>query len=111
MTIKEFSDGFDTLVSSYRRFKDFDKQELLDSIEFNEYEKSFFLTKAQEELVINCYNGKNIYGDSFESTEEMRRYLDGLVKTKEYSATDAVTTDVTGASPKSIFFNLCSILL
>lgn len=81
MNTKEFSEGFDTLVSSYRRFKDFDKQEILDSIEFDEFEKSFYLTKSQEEIVISLYNGKNPFGESFESTEEMRRSLDGLVNT------------------------------
>ena len=104
MTIEEFSNGFDTLVSSYRRFKDFDKQEMLDSIEFDEYEKSLWLTKAQEEVVINLYNGKNAYGDSFESTEEIRRYLEGLVKTKVFSTADEV--DGTGVSDNSVFFTL-----
>ena len=81
MTTKEFSDGFDTLVNSYRRFKDFDKMESLDSLDFNEYEKSVYLTKAQLELVVSLYSGKNQFGDSFERTEELRRYLDSLVKT------------------------------
>lgn len=44
MTNSEFSNQFDLLVSSYRRFKDFDNQELLDSIEFDEFEKSLYLT-------------------------------------------------------------------
>lgn len=104
MTLQEFSNGFDTLVNSYKRFKDFDKQELLDSIEFNEYEKSVFLTKAQQEIVVNFYNGKNSYGDTFESTEELRRYLDGLVKTKTYSTDDR--TEGTGVSDNSVFFKL-----
>lgn len=105
MTNEEFSNGFDTLVNSYRRFKDFDKQEILDSIEFNEYEKSLYLTKAQEEVVINLYNGKNPYGDSFEGTEEMRRYLDALVSTKVYSSSD--TEDIsTKVSPSSVFYKL-----
>jgi len=82
MTTEEFSNEFDTLVSSYRRFKDFDDKEILDSIEFDEYEKSLFLTKAQEQLVISYYNGKNVTVDSFEKTEEIRRYLSSLVKTK-----------------------------
>lgn len=86
MTNEEFSNGFDTLVSSYRRFKDFDKQETFDSLEFDEYEKSFYLTKAQEELVTAYYSGKNMYGDYFELTEEMRRLLDSLVKTVKYSS-------------------------
>lgn len=82
MTTEEFSNEFDTLVSSYRRFKDFDDKEILDSIEFNEYEKSVFLTKAQEQMVISYYNGKNTTLDSFEKTEEIRRYLSSLVKTE-----------------------------
>lgn len=90
MTLEEFSNEFDTLVSSYQRFKDFDDKENLDSIEFDEYEKSVFLTKAQELTIVNLYNGKNVYGDSFESTEEIRRYLDSLVKTKVYKASDAI---------------------
>lgn len=104
MTTEEFSNGFDTLVNSYRRFKDFDKQEILDSIEFDEYEKSFYLTKAQEEVVINFYNGKNPYGDSFESTEEMRRYLESLVKTRVYSTDEQVNG--TGVSISSVFYKL-----
>jgi hypothetical protein len=48
MTTGEFSNEFDTLVSSYRRFRDFDHHEPIDTIEFDEYEKSFFLTEAQE---------------------------------------------------------------
>ena len=79
MNSQEFSNGFDTLVSSYRRFKDFDNKEILDSVEFNEYEKSFYLTKAQEDLVVSLYSGRNSYGEPFEGTEEMRRYLSPLV--------------------------------
>ena len=105
MTTEEFSNGFDTLVNSYRRFKAFDKQEIVDSIEFNEYEKSLFLTKAQQELVIDFYNGKNPYRDSFEGTEELRRYLDSLVKTKSYSIEDRVI-ETNGVSDNSVFYEL-----
>ena len=79
MTRKDFSNGFDTLVNSYRRFRSFDNKEATDSIEFDEYEKSFFLTKAQEEIVVELYTGKNGWNDSFESSEEMRRYLSSLI--------------------------------
>ena len=103
MTTQEFSNNFDTLVDSYRRFKDFDKKEELDSIEFNEYEKSLYLTMAQEELVVNLYNGRNPYGIAFEGTEEMRRYLDALVKTQKCS-TAASAPD--GVSSSSVFYSL-----
>lgn len=46
MTTTEFSNEFDILIDSYRRFKDFDEKEVLDSLEFSEYEKSMFLTEA-----------------------------------------------------------------
>lgn len=107
MTLQEFSNEFDTIVSSYRRFKDFDKQELLDSVEFDEYEKSVFLTKAQEELVVSIYSGKNVYGDTFEDTEELRRYLESLVKDKVYDTEDEVPADnYYSVSPNSVFFKL-----
>lgn len=102
MDIKEFSNGFDTLVNSYRRFRDFDKREPVDTIDFNEYEKSVFLTKAQLELVVSLYNGKNQFGDSFERTEELRRYLDNLVKSV------VLTSPVAGepVSSASVFYQL-----
>lgn len=104
MTVSEFSNGFDLLVNSYRRFKDFDNQELLDSIEFDEFEKSYYLTRAQEDLVVSLYNGKNSTGESFEQTEELRRYLSTLVK--EATLLPDSTITFTGMSPTSKFFEL-----
>lgn len=99
MNCTEFSNGFDTLVPSYRRFKEFDKQEMLDSIEFDEYEKSLYLTLSQTEIVVDIYSGRNYYGLSFESTEEARRYLDPLVKdakpTKVDSGRDSLIPETT----------------
>ena len=106
MTTQEFSDAFDTLVSSYRRFKDFDNKEVLDSIEFNEYEKSYFLTKAQDELVIALYNGRNASGESFESTEELRRYLSNLVKEARLQPITNTSGLVIGIGSNSKFFTL-----
>lgn len=103
MTTIEFSDAFDTLVNSYRRFKDFDKKEELDSIEFNEYEKSLFLTMAQDEIVVAAYTGRNAFGESFEGTEEMRRYLDDLVNTVKCNED---TSEHIAISPNSRFYQL-----
>ena len=60
MNINQFSSQFDVLVDSYRRFKGLDRQEIPDSLEFNEYDKSLFLSAAQDELVIDYYSGKRI---------------------------------------------------
>lgn len=49
----------------------------------NSYEKSVFLTQAQKDIILGLYNGREIPGLSFESTEEARRYLSNLVKSKE----------------------------
>lgn len=104
MTNAELSNGFDTLVSSYRRFRDFDHKEPFDTIEFDEYEKSFYLTKAQEELVISLYNGRNSSGKSFEETEELRRYLSPLVL--ESTLEPEENAGFTGVSSNSAFFTL-----
>lgn len=45
----------------------------------NAYEKSVFLTDSQNEYALNLYNGRNPLGESFEQTEELRRYLSTLI--------------------------------
>lgn len=66
MTNEEFSNEFDTLINSNSTIKPFGIDSTL--LEFDEYEKSMFLTKAQDEIVESLYTGKLI-GDSFEETE------------------------------------------
>lgn len=110
MTCEEFSNNFDTLVSSYRRFKDFDNKEILDSVEFDEYEKSYYLTKAQDELVISLYNGRNGLGNSFEGTEELRRYLSNLVMEDSPKAITNRSGMPLGTNDKHVFYTLPSDL-
>lgn len=105
MTREEFSNSFDVSLNSYKNNPNFGNSFDSVNIALDEYEKSVFLTKAQEEVIINLYNGKNIYGDSFESTEEIRRYLDSLVKTTTYQVTDS-EEDVTKLSDSSVIFSL-----
>lgn len=104
MTTQEFSDSFDTLLNSYNTQAQFGNQTSIRDIALDEYEKSLYLTKAQEEVVVNLYNGKNPYNDSFENTEELRRYLDSLVRTKTYTEEDKY--DSIGVSPDSTFYKL-----
>ena len=105
MNLPEFSNQFDVLVSSYRRFRDFDDREPLDTIEFNEYEKSLYLTKSQETLAMDLYSGRDIVGASFEETEELRRYLAGIVKEARLSPITN-TSGILGVDSKSKFFTL-----
>ena len=104
MTAEEFSNEFDILLNSYDTAEIGQAQ---GKLEFDEYEKSVFLTKAQEELVISLYDGRNSSGESFENTEEARRSLSSLVKT--YTTTDQLT-DNTGLSTYSKFYALPSDL-
>lgn len=79
MTTQEFSNEFDTLLNSYYSQitpgEQFSKADLV----LDEYEKSIFLTQAQEDIVLGLYNG-TLNGEPFESTEISRRYLDKLIK-------------------------------
>lgn len=106
MTTAEFSNEFDVLVNSYRRFKDFDDREILDSLEFNEYEKSLFLTRAQEEMVLSLYNGKRDPKESFEQTEEMRRYLSNLIVEDTLEPITTSSGYPLGVESNSKFFTL-----
>lgn len=92
MTTQEFSDQFDVLLNSSFIANDFGEQSDKIDIQLDEYEKSVFLTQAQEQLVINLYNGRNIEGLSFESAEESRRYLKELTKTEVPTNITKVTT-------------------
>lgn len=85
MVNTEFIHEFDVLLNAHQNEFGGEISELI----LDEYEKSVFLTQAQEEFVVAAYNGKNQYGFMFESDEESRRYLDNLVKT-------AVLTPATG---------------
>lgn len=95
MTTEEFSDGFDTLVNSYFLAVGGTPTE------FDEYEKSLLLTTAQDEIVRELYNG-TINGESFEKTEELRRSLDGLIKTDYPSEISGKT----GLEKNSKFYQL-----
>lgn len=113
MTIEEFSNEFDVFASSYFIEGGFTVSDS-SLLAFNEYEKSLFLTKAEEQYALSLYNGKNSSGDSFEKTEEMRRYLHNLVA--EYYTETPVGTNETNyldkpyhgvnSSFKSTFFKL-----
>lgn len=106
MTREEFSNGFDALLNSYSDAARFGEESTRQSIALDEYEKSLCLTKAQEEIVTSLYNGKNPYGDSFESTEEMRRYLSNLVAEKYLKPITNTSGTPLGLTTTSTFFTL-----
>ena len=74
MTNKEFDTQFDIFYNNIA-------SNAAPSV--SSYEKSVFLTQAQRDIIIGLYNGREIPGISFESTEEARKYLSNLVKVHE----------------------------
>ena len=82
MTLKEFSNEFDVLYNNIMSNA---------APGLNEYEKSVFLTQAQEELVVNLYSGRVPQYGSFEETEELRKYLDTLLVTSSLLPTTGST--------------------
>lgn len=71
MTVDEFDIRFDILYNNLASNA---------APALNAYEKSVFLSQAQRDIIIELYNGRNVSGISFESTEEARAYLRDLIE-------------------------------
>lgn len=74
MDVQELSNLFDTLLQPCIVKDNFGEQ---NTLAFDEYEKSIFLTKAQEQIVLELYQ-------ELEQSEENRKYLSNLIKTGNY---------------------------
>lgn len=74
MDVQELSNLFDTLLQPSIVKDNFGEQ---NTLAFDEYEKSIFLTKAQEQIVLELYQ-------ELEQSEENRKYLSNLIKTENY---------------------------
>lgn len=106
MNIEEFSSTFSTLVNSYAHNGMFGEDSSKADLRFDEYEKSVFLTEAQEDVALSLYTGRNSSGNSFEQTEEVRRYLAGLLEEKYLEQVQKEDGAPIGVSPTSKFFAL-----
>ena len=100
MTNPEFSIEFDILYNNISSNK---------APGLNEYEKSVFLTKAQEQIVTELYSGRNTTYNSFEETEEQRRYLHSLITTSSLEESTEIDNIITSNSsvyklPENIMF-------
>ena len=100
MTNPEFSIEFDILYNNISSNK---------APGLNEYEKSVFLTKAQEQIVTELYSGRNTTYNSFEETEEQRRYLHSLITTSSLEESTEIDDIITSNSsvyklPENIMF-------
>lgn len=80
----------------------------LDAQAYNNAEKSFFLSKAQENIIKQRYHpGGNKYGEGFEETEKRRKDLKELTENVLLLNTGEVGAGVTGAGqPFTATYNL-----
>ena len=106
MTVQDFSNGMDTLLNSYALPARFGSTDNPRTVELDEYEKSLLLTKAQDDIVIELYSGRNSMGASFEETEEMRRYLSKIVKEAKLEPITTSSDRPLGIDSNSKFFTL-----
>jgi hypothetical protein len=96
MTIEQFSNEFDVMLNA---------QDRQPPAQLDEYEKSVFLSEAQEEIVRKTYRGQNFLRESFEETELMRRYLDKLIKQQTVTQTVNLPSSEK-INTRSLFFAL-----
>lgn len=94
MNTKEFSNEFDIL---------YDNISSNAAPGLNQYEKSVFLTKAQEEIISQYYSGFNNQLAGFEGNEDIRRGLSELVKTHKNSS---IINSTIGISINSKFISI-----
>ena len=80
MTAQEFSNEFDILYNNIMSNQ---------APGLDEYEKSVFLTQAQEDVVKALYQGTSAGLGPFENTEQARRELSNLIITKKLEYTDS----------------------
>ena len=78
MTLEGLSNEFDVIINSYDNSQ---------SLVFNEYEKSIYLTKAQEYIIKDLYR-------NYEGTEELNSYLKILIKDKTYTIEDSTNIEL-----------------
>ena len=101
MNAQEFSNTFDTLLQPYITKESFSEQ---NNLAFDEYEKSIFLTKAQEQIVLELYQ-------ELEQSEEVRKYLSNLIKTANFAPIGEQDESLINSNFKSYKVELRDIIL
>lgn len=95
MDVKEFSDKFDTLLNSYKTSVPYGYEQGNFDFTLNEYEKSIYLTQAQEAKVANYFSSNTDLNSTFEGSDNARKSIEALV-------TDKTLSDVETAESRHI---------
>lgn len=86
MTVKEMSDSMDSLLNSYATKAVFGEEASKEDIVLDEYEKSLYLTQAQD-IVLKSYFQKNTNseGNGFDDSEKRQIDFSSLITVKTLS--------------------------
>lgn len=85
MTNEEFSNAFSTLLNSYNTQSSFGESHSKREIVLDEYEKSVFLTQAQDLVVKSYFEGM----EGFDSSTRRQIDFSSLIKVAELNPTDS----------------------
>ena len=103
MDEKEFSDRFDTLLNSYKTSVPYGYEQGNFDFTLNEYEKSIYLTQAQEQFVKGYFSTATDVDATFEGSENARKSIESLVYDAELEPWDTQRLHIT---KDSTFFRL-----
>ena len=93
MTNEEFSNAFDTLLNSFKHKSEFGNQSSLADVTIDEYEKSFFLTQAQDNIVKSYFTRSlNPNGEGFDDSTRRQMDFSTLITVKSIDVSSATKT-------------------
>lgn len=97
MTCEEFSDAFDVLLASYKHKAIFGDQSSLADLVLDEYEKSVFLTQAQDKIIKSYFDKTtNSEGIGFDDSPKRQMEFGSLISTTTLSANTGSAFDDRG---------------
>lgn len=112
MTTSEFSNAFDTLLSSYNTRAEFGEGASKREIVLDEYEKSMFLTQAQD-IVIKSYfdSSTNSQGQGIDDSTRRQVDFSSLITVDSPSKIRAETTEKMAFDDRGILYKLPTNIL
>ena len=106
MSTEEFSNAFDTALASYSHKAEFGDQASYADVALDEYEKSIFLTQAQDNIVKSYFNGRTSVDGGFD--DSTRRQIDFSSLITVTSIEETKDASITCFDPRGKMFKLPS---
>lgn len=105
MTNEEFSNAFDTLLNSYNNKVQFGDTSSRGDVNLDEYEKSLFLTQAQD-AILKEYFGMEDRTISIDDASRRQMDFSNLIEVSKINLKGNTVTNATGIDDRSIFIKV-----